>query len=253
MQQEKLVNLTTGREIESTKAPTNLVLFFQHHTGEIRWMIRMWPDLWRGGSVNEVVATDAKDRTPISVRGSLGSDGTHEWHVFCKSLPSLVCHLCSPTIALTALPDVGDDNTLKQRTFSNVTNTWNGGLLIKYNINTLDSERVGLRVCFYDGPIGNLSLAGTDGLRLWVATSETTFEQWVWRSGLPDWLYEQTWRDMNAHASPACNPWMKGTTDYIAFVNAADMVDVYWLVNVLWPLWRNELQLITNAPGEIQV
>lgn len=43
-----------------------LVLYFQHHSGSIRWQ-RLTPDNgWLGGTASEVVATDAKNSTPLS-------------------------------------------------------------------------------------------------------------------------------------------------------------------------------------------
>jgi hypothetical protein len=43
-----------------------LVLYFQHYSGSIRWQ-RLTPDNgWVGGTASEVVATDAKNSTPLS-------------------------------------------------------------------------------------------------------------------------------------------------------------------------------------------
>lgn len=43
-----------------------LVLYFQHHTGSVRWQ-RLTPDAgWVGGSESEIVASDAKNSTPLS-------------------------------------------------------------------------------------------------------------------------------------------------------------------------------------------
>ena len=42
------------------------VLYFQHYSGQIR-STQLQPDgTWQGGSLSEVVATDAKDASPIS-------------------------------------------------------------------------------------------------------------------------------------------------------------------------------------------
>ena len=42
------------------------ILYFQHYTGQIR-STQLQPDgTWQGGSPSEVVATDAKDASPIS-------------------------------------------------------------------------------------------------------------------------------------------------------------------------------------------
>jgi hypothetical protein len=41
-------------------------LYFQHHTGKIRYMQYTKDQQWIGGTEKETVATDAKDATPIS-------------------------------------------------------------------------------------------------------------------------------------------------------------------------------------------
>lgn len=42
-----------------------LVLYFQHHSGSIRWQ-RLTDNGWVGGTASEVVATDAKNSTALS-------------------------------------------------------------------------------------------------------------------------------------------------------------------------------------------
>lgn len=61
---------------------SNLLVFFQHHSGEIRWMKQTGADAWDGGSGNEVAASDARNGTPISAM-SARPDGVRQWHVFC--------------------------------------------------------------------------------------------------------------------------------------------------------------------------
>jgi hypothetical protein len=41
-------------------------LYFQHHTGDIRWMQYTNDKKWQGGSKLELIATDAKPGTPLS-------------------------------------------------------------------------------------------------------------------------------------------------------------------------------------------
>jgi hypothetical protein len=43
-----------------------LVLYFQHYSGSIRWQRLTPDDGWLGGTASEVVATDAKNSTPLS-------------------------------------------------------------------------------------------------------------------------------------------------------------------------------------------
>ena len=79
---QEFINLTSGAVQQFPTNQGNLQLFFQHHSGEIRWMELAWPYTWRGGSVSDVVATDAKNGTPISAI-EFYSGGMQQWHVFC--------------------------------------------------------------------------------------------------------------------------------------------------------------------------
>lgn len=82
MEYPNLVNLTSGEIAPGPNVDGNLLLVFQHHTGQVRWMRRVYPDSWQGGSAYDVVATDAKNATPIALRAN--ALGQH--HVFCKYL-----------------------------------------------------------------------------------------------------------------------------------------------------------------------
>ena len=52
------------------------VLYFQHKTGQIRSTQLQSDGTWQGGSISEVVATDAKNATPISAV-SYSTNGTN--------------------------------------------------------------------------------------------------------------------------------------------------------------------------------
>ena len=147
--------------------------------------------------------------------------------------------------------DISKDNLLRQRYINNSTYTWNNGPLNDLNIKTLDSGPVGLQVCFYEGPIDNVNLNGTDphsGMRLWIATSETTFAQYAWRAGLPSWVPEQSlWIDLNGHASPACYGWGKGSTTYVMFVDNQNDVQLYWYVC----FFMHSSNMLTPPEGKI--
>ena len=105
------------------------------------------------------------------------------------------------------------------------------GPLNAMNLKALDSAQVGLKACLYFGPIANADLAGTDpmtGIRLFVASSETTFEQLSWRPGMPQWIWEQSWQDKNGHATPGCYNWAAGQTTYTMFVDLDDNIELFW-------------------------
>ena len=67
---------------EQGSSEESLVMYFQHWTGQIRWM-RLGDDgQWTGGDSTTVVATNAKDHTPISAVSYVW-DGVSFWRVFC--------------------------------------------------------------------------------------------------------------------------------------------------------------------------
>lgn len=62
----------------------NLIVYYQHYLGAIRWMRRSDDAKWlRGSEGSEDVAADAKNATPISAV-HLNQNVTKLWHVFCK-------------------------------------------------------------------------------------------------------------------------------------------------------------------------
>lgn len=96
---------------------------------------------------------------------------------------------------------------------------------------TLDADKRGLVTCYYSGPIEDPSYnatSGDSGIRLWIATSETTFEQISWQPGMPSWIVERQWTGLNGHAQPACNGWSSGSVTYAMFVDQDDQVAFYW-------------------------
>lgn len=62
----------------------NLVMYYQHHSGDIRWQRLASNARWlRGPEDREIVASDAKNSTGISAV-NYNQDGADVWHVFCK-------------------------------------------------------------------------------------------------------------------------------------------------------------------------
>lgn len=61
----------------------SLVMYFQHWTGQIRWIQLSNTGSWIGGSYSQIVANDAKNSTPISAV-SYSINGTSTWHIFCE-------------------------------------------------------------------------------------------------------------------------------------------------------------------------
>lgn len=126
---------------------------------------------------------------------------------------------------------MGRNNRLRQQTIDNKTFTWHPGVLDDLKITTFDADKRGLVTCYYNGPIADPSYnesSGDSGIRLFVATSETTFEQISWQPGMSSWVIEQQWTGFNGHAQPACNGWSPGSVTYAMFVDQDDQVAFYW-------------------------
>lgn len=137
-----------------------------------------------------------------------------------------------------------------------MTFTWVDGPLSALNIKVLDADKIGLDACFYAGPIDNVDLNGTlpdSGIRLFVATGETTFNQLAWRSGLPSWTWEQSWEDLNGHASPACYDLAGGNVTYVMFVGQQNAIELYWFVCFALIHTSCTLLIVYPSSGETQV
>lgn len=77
-----LATLTKNGSLETSNGSTAL-LVYQHYTGELRWMQHIDPENWYGGTADDILASDAKNGTPIDMTVSW-SPGV-ELHLFCMS------------------------------------------------------------------------------------------------------------------------------------------------------------------------
>ena len=66
------------------------ILYFQHYSGDVRWMELLPNGSWIGGTSLETVANDAKNNTPISAVTWILKEVTHT-HVFCTYLNEPTC------------------------------------------------------------------------------------------------------------------------------------------------------------------
>jgi hypothetical protein len=58
-------------------------MYYQHHSGDIRFQRLTSEGAWVGGTQSEIVASNAKNSTPLSAVAYV-QNGTSQWHVFCK-------------------------------------------------------------------------------------------------------------------------------------------------------------------------
>lgn len=90
----KFSNISAAAMNDNEDQAGNLLVFFQHYNGEIRWIQRSEMEAWEGGSSNEIVASDAKNGTPITAM-SARPDGVRQLHVFCTCMDH-ACHCECP-------------------------------------------------------------------------------------------------------------------------------------------------------------
>ena len=145
------------------------------------------------------------------------------------------------------MPDIDEQNYLRQRSNGNETNVWSNGTINDLNLRIFDADQVGMQACWYGNDYGDSdyihtplpgnpqegndsdSDASNTGMHMWFATSATTFEQYGWRFGDTEWQHQKTWTGMNGHAGVGCYSWIPdSSTTYAMFVNAANTVEIWW-------------------------
>ncbi|KAK4502250.1 hypothetical protein PRZ48_005675 [Zasmidium cellare] len=197
----------------------SLVMYFQHYTGEIRWK-QLSPDGdWQGGDVSAVVASDAKNSTPLSAV-SYVSRGVSTWHVFY----------------------IDQNSTIRQRSNGNASNVWVDGPISDMNVKVYDADLIGMQACWYGNDYGDSDYTHTPlpnedpkanqnhevGMHMWYASDNTTFQQLGWREGDDTWEYQANFTGRNGHAGVGCYSWGPGTVTYVMMVNEQNSVEVYW-------------------------
>lgn len=195
-------------------------LYFQHHSGDIRYMQYGTDQRWIGGNSSNTVATDAKNGTTISaVAYTLNQTGW--FHIFY----------------------IGKDGNMKQMSQSNQTNKWEPGALNAQNLKAYDSPKVGLQACwkgnFYgDSDYGKIMPGAStnatkeqskSAINLWYASSENTFEQYSWINGQEKWTKLSPWQGKNGHAGVGCYSWDEwSTSTYTMMVNQHNDLEIWW-------------------------
>ncbi|PZD40640.1 hypothetical protein A1F97_04973 [Pyrenophora tritici-repentis] len=197
-------------------------LYFQHHTGDIRFMQYTTDRKWVGGTKAQTVAYDAKPATPISAV-SFAINQTQYFHIFY----------------------ITKSNTVAQTVQSNISSIWAPGPLNTLNLTAYDAPTVGLQACWkgnfygdndftkfptFSGAPNTQPFAGSKGMNIWFPVDETSFEQYAWYSGQENdsWVHIQRWNGFNAHAGVGCYSWGQGNTTYAMFSNKAKTVEMWW-------------------------
>ncbi|KAL2053207.1 hypothetical protein ABVK25_006532 [Lepraria finkii] len=200
----------------------SIVMYFQHHTGQIRQAQLGSDGLWKGGDLTQIVAADAKNGTPIAAVAYNRND-TAAWHIFYISV----------------------NNTIQEVINSNATNVWAPGPINSMNLQAMDDPNVGLQACWYGSfysdaaykhsPVPGQTTTSTGnssdqtvGIHLWYATNSTSFDSVGWTYGDTTWTQQQTFNGYNGHAGVGCYSWGPGSDTYVFFVNLQSEVNILW-------------------------
>ena len=65
-------------------------------------------------------------------------------------------------------------------------------------------------------------------IRLWYASSPTTYEEYLWLLDSGGWKYQQKWQGYSGTAGIACRILLDNTMSYAAFVNTHSNVEVWY-------------------------
>ncbi|KAF2644169.1 hypothetical protein P280DRAFT_226235 [Massarina eburnea CBS 473.64] len=198
-----------------------MTIYFQHWSGEIRSMQLTPKGEWIGGTKSELIASDAKNATPISAV-SYSFNETSVWHIFY----------------------ISKDGHIKQKQNSNDTNIWQDGPISSLKLAAYDAPNVGIQACWYGNYYGDSDAnnfptrdgnnntipfnSTTHGMHFWYPTNETTFVQYGWYEGQKQWVEQHTWTGMNAHAGVGCFSWGPGTVTYAMMVDEKNTATVWW-------------------------
>ena len=216
----------------------SIVMYFQHHSGQLRSAQLASDGTWQGGDVTNIVAADAKNATPISAVAYARNQTATVGIQLC---PNVLLRL---TLEQWHIFYLNVNNTVTEVINDNTTNVWRRGPINDLNLQAMDDPNVGLQGCWYGSfysdaaynhsPVpGQTTSTGnssdqTVGIHLWYAANATTFDSVGWTYGDDSWTEQQTFNEYNGHAGVACYSWGPGSDTYVMFVNLQDEVNILW-------------------------
>lgn len=117
--------------------------------------------------------------------------------------------------------DINKFHHIRHRYTSNATNSWTDGPLNKANLTAYNNDLTGLNVCW----------AGIDGtltMRLWYASSNTTFEEYLYNNEERQWDWQKRWEGFSGTAGVGCVTDPDHPYVYAAFVNLQGSAEIYY-------------------------
>jgi hypothetical protein len=213
-------------------------LYFQHHSGDIRFMQYTTDRQWIGGTKAQTVAIDAKDASPISAV-SFAINATQYVRLI------IMQHELHTNRSKFHIFYIDRNNTVKQLIQTNISDIWQPGPLSTLNLSAFDSPSTGLQACWkgdfygdsdftkfptFSGQNNTDPFEGTKAMNIWFAVDDSTFQQYAWYSGQDQdiWVPIQRWQGFNGHAGVGCYSWGTGSTQYAMLNNKQNDVEFWW-------------------------
>ncbi|KAE9964793.1 hypothetical protein BLS_008061 [Venturia inaequalis] len=194
-------------------------VFFQHWSGQLRKMQLMEDGSWTGGDFTSIVATDARNATPISAV-AYAMDRKSTVHIFYIDIK----------------------NKIREKIYDNSTNNWRDGPIGALGLVAMNETNVGLQACWYGSFYGNANYTHSPipgsgrnttsqdqviGMHLWYGVSPTLLEEVTWTYNTSQW-YKQDYFTANGHAGIGCYSWGAGSISYVMLVNLDNAVQMAW-------------------------
>lgn len=124
-------------------------------------------------------------------------------------------------------PDIDSENQVRHRKGSNRSTAWDEGTTREANLKAWDGDLVGMTAC---------SGTGNDNpIRLFYASSNTTFEEYLWNMQDDTWRRLRSWEGFNGAAAVRCyigsdNNTDRGANRYLILMNSNNQIE-FWYQN----------------------
>ena len=135
----------------------------------------------------------------------------------------ILCHLSrnllqAPNL-LSIQPDIDLENQVRHRIGNNRSTAWVEGSTRANQLYAWDGDLVGLTACW--GTSNDIPI------RLFYASSNTTFEEYLWNMKADKWLWQKRWEGYNGAAAVRCLG-VSGGNRYVALMNSDNQIEVWY-------------------------
>lgn len=120
------------------------------------------------------------------------------------------------------LLDLDTNNVIRQRSSSNRSDSegWTDGSISRANLTAWDGDLVGLTACWS-------SINASIPIRLWYASDNETFEEYLWFAERDEWVRQPSWQGYNGAAGVGFHTGA-GFNTYVGMVNTRNELKFFY-------------------------